>query len=307
MVNDATDIKVTSRGVDLTQFSSYFGRYAGYAVDKGKLDLDCDYRVTKRKLTANNQIKADQFTFGEATNSKEATKFPVKFGLAVLKDKDGLVDLDVPVKGNVDDPNFRLYKVVWKAITDLLVKTVTSPLAVLGKVFGGGTETLDVIDFQPGAPDLTPGAEKSLQGISRALAGRPALRMDIEGTTDPTADVKALKLRELKQQAGAAKGSDKNGRDGLSDEEYLRFLENRYRALPASATGAAPDPATMENAVLAAQHFPAEALASLQQQRADAARVRLVALGVDASRLSLARGGERAEKEGGARVYFTLK
>ena len=90
-------------------------------------------------------------------------------------------------------------------------------------------------------------------------------------------------------------------------DRYLRFLENRYRSVTPSASGAAPDPTTMENTVLAAQQLPPEALSSLQQQRSEAARARLITLGIDANRLSLARGGERAKKEAGARVYFTLK
>src|SRR5262249_46647893 len=112
MVNDATDVKVMSKGIDLTPLSPYCGKYAGYALDKGKLDLALDYKVAKRQLAASNLIKIDQFTFGEATNSPDATKLPVKLGLAVLQDPNGLIDLDVPVEGNVDDPNFRLGRLI---------------------------------------------------------------------------------------------------------------------------------------------------------------------------------------------------
>ncbi|HZX43201.1 MAG TPA: DUF748 domain-containing protein, partial [Myxococcaceae bacterium] len=309
MVNDATDVKVTSKGIDLTPLSPYCGKYAGYLLEKGKLDLDLQYKVAKRKLAATNLIKVDQFTFGEATNSKDATKLPVKLGLAVLQDPSGLIELDVPVEGNVDDPDFRLSRVVWRAIGNVLLKAVISPFALLGKMFGGGAEKLDVIDFQAGTPDLTPGAEKSLQGLSKAMSSRPALKVDIEGTTDPAADVKALKLRELKHLAAAAKGEKGRGEKAeMTDEEYLRFVEKRFKSLAAAApSGSPPDPATMEDAVLLAVQLPPEALGSLRQERAEAARARLVALGVDPGRLFLTEGGERAKKEAGARVYFTLK
>jgi outer membrane protein OmpA-like peptidoglycan-associated protein len=309
MVNDATDVKVTSKGIDLTPLSAYCGKYAGFVLDKGKLDLALEYKVAKRQLAASNQIKVDQFTLGEATNSKDATKLPVKLGLAVLQDPSGLIELDVPVEGNVDDPDFRLSRVVWRAIGNVLLKAVISPFALLGKAFGGGSAKLDVVDFQAGAPDLTPGAEKSLQGLFKALTSRPALKVDIEGTTDDAADVKTLKLRELKRQAAAAR-AEKAQKSELTDEEYLKFVEKRWRALgaaPPAAAGAAPDPAAMEEAVLASVQLAPEALGSLRQERAEAARTRLVALGIDPGRLFLTQGGERAKKEAGARVYFTLK
>ncbi len=307
-VNDVTDVKITSKGIDLTPLSPYCGKYAGYLLDKGKLDLDLQYKVAKRNLAATNVIKVEQFTFGEATESKDATKLPVKLGLAVLQDPDGLIELDVPVEGNVDDPNFRIGKLVWHAIGNVLLKAITSPFNLLGKLFGGGSEKLDVIDFQAGAAGLTPTADKSLQTLAKALAGRPALKADIEGTADPAADARTFRLRELKRQAEVAKAKGGSGKVELTDEEYLRFVEKRYRTLvPDVPKGAPPDPATMEETVAAAVALPPEALGSLKQERAEAARTRLVALGVDANRLFLTQGGERAKKEAGARVYFSLK
>ena len=314
MVNSATDVKVSSKGVDLTPLSPYCGKYAGYILEKGTLDLDLDYKVAKRHLAATNLVKINQFTFGEATNSPDATKLPVKLGLAVLQDRDGLIELDVPVQGNVDDPNFRLGKLIWHAIGNVLVKAVTAPFSLLGKLFGGGSaDKIDVVDFQAGTATLTPTAEKTLQGLNKALNSRPALRMDIEGTADPKADGKSLRLQELRRQAQLARSGGKGKGAEITDEEYLKYVESLYRktqpTLPPGAgpSAAAADPAAMEEAVLATIQLPPEAMRALSQERTDAVKARLVALGIEAGRLFPAQGGEKAKKEGGARAYFTLK
>jgi hypothetical protein len=308
MVNDATDVKVISKGTDLTPFSPYCGKYAGYVLDKGTVDLDLNYKVAKRRLKGSNHVTVDHLTLGEATHSKDATKLPVKLGLAVLEDTNGVIEQVVPVKGNVDDPGFRVYRVVGKAFGNVFVKAIESPFTLLAKAFGGGAnDKLDRIDFQTGAPELTPSADKSLQTLSKALAGRPSLRMDLEGTTDPVGDAKMLRARELKRQAATTQ-PEKGQKAEPSDEAYLKFVEKRWRSLaPANQSATPPDPATMEDAVLATVQLPPEALGSLRQQRAETARARLVGLGVDTGRLSLTQGGERAKKEAGARVYFTLK
>ena len=313
MINAATDVKVSSKGVDLTPLSPYCGKYAGYILDKGTLDLDLDYKVARRHLASTNVIKINQFTFGEATNSPDATKLPVKLGLAILQDRDGLIELDVPVEGNVDDPNFRLGKVIWHAIGNVLIKAVTAPFALLGKLVGGGggpNDKIDVVDFQAGTATLTPSAEKTLQGLTKALNSRPQLRMDIEGTADPTADARNLRLQELKRQAQLAVGGGK-GKE-ITDEAYEKYLEAQYKKIqpggaPAPTAGATSDPKAMEDAVLASIQLPPEAMRALAQERGSTVKARLIALGVDAGRLFPAQGGERAKKEGGARAYFTLK
>jgi len=131
--------------------------------------------------------------------------------------------------------------------------------------------------------------------------------VDIEGTADPAADGKTLKLKELKRQAAAPR-AEKGQKGEMTDEEYLKFVEKRWRSLTAqNQSGTPPDPAAMEDAVLALVQLQPESLSALRQARAEAARTRLLALGVDPGRLFLTQGGERAKKEGGTRVYFTLK
>ncbi|HLP02406.1 MAG TPA: DUF748 domain-containing protein, partial [Opitutaceae bacterium] len=133
-----SDVQVAFNGIELPPFTPYSGRYAGYVIDKGKLSLDLRYRLEKRDLTAENNFALDQFTFGQAVESPDAIKLPLKLALAILRDRNGRISESLPVRGNLDDPDFRYGRVVWHAITNLIVKAATAPFSILGGLFGGG-------------------------------------------------------------------------------------------------------------------------------------------------------------------------
>ncbi|HEX4351180.1 MAG TPA: DUF748 domain-containing protein, partial [Verrucomicrobiae bacterium] len=131
------DLKISVKDVDLTPAGPYSGKFAGYSIAEGKLNLDLSYHLVGKKLEAKNIITLDQFTFGDKVNSPDATHLPVRLAVAILKDRDGKIVLDVPVEGSIDDPKFRIGKVVTRAIENILEKVATSPFSLLGAAFGG--------------------------------------------------------------------------------------------------------------------------------------------------------------------------
>jgi len=149
------EIKISVKDMDLTPASPYAGKFAGYGIAEGKLNLDLVYELAGRKLNSKNVITLDRFTFGEKVASQDATHLPVRLAVAILKDRDGKIVLDVPVQGSLDDPKFRIGKVVERAIVNILEKVATSPFSLLGAVFGGGGEELGWQDFAPGSAALT--------------------------------------------------------------------------------------------------------------------------------------------------------
>jgi len=198
--NLTTDLKITMQNVDLTPTSPYSGKYAGYRIAKGKLAVNLDYKISDRKLAAKNLITLDQFTFGEKVESPDATKLPVKLGVAVLQDRNGKIELDVPVEGNLDDPEFRLGKVVGRAILNVITKIITSPFSVLGSLFGGKGEEIRYQDFSPGSSLILAEGKSKLDALVKGLYERPALQLEIEGSIDPDADRKGLRQVRLYQQ-----------------------------------------------------------------------------------------------------------
>ncbi|HUC83965.1 MAG TPA: DUF748 domain-containing protein [Candidatus Acidoferrales bacterium] len=225
------DLKISVKNVDLTPASPYAGKFAGYGIAEGKLNLDLDYRIIGKKIAAKNVVTLDQFTFGERVNSPEATHLPVRLAVAILKDRDGKIVLDVPIEGSLDDPKFRIGKVVTRAIVNILEKVATSPFSLLGAAFGGGGEELGWQDFSPGSAQLTPEDTKKLDLLAKALQARPALKLQIAGSIDPTGDREGLQRAALDQEIRERKWAKLRRREqttGSADQLVLTPADRSY-------------------------------------------------------------------------------
>ena len=193
-------INVSVRDVDLTPTSSYAGKFAGYRIMEGKLNLDLAYELVGKKLNSKNVVTLDRFTFGEKVESPDATHLPVRLAIAILKDRNGKIVLDVPIEGSLDDPKFRIGKVVTRVIVNLLEKVATSPFSLLGAVFGGGGEELGYQDFAPGSAELTAADKAKLDSLGKGLYERPALGLEIAGSIDPNGDREGLQRAALDRE-----------------------------------------------------------------------------------------------------------
>lgn len=191
------DAQVSLQRVDLQPFSPYIGRYAGYELARGQLFADVRAKIADRRVDLSNVITLDQFAFGAATNSPDATKLPVRLGVALLQDPDGKIVLDVPVQGSLDDPEFHLGRVALRAVVNLLTKAAVAPFSLLGAIFGGGGDELGRQEFAPGESALTPDDLAKLGTLVKALNARPGLNVNLEGSFDAAADSSALKHAKL--------------------------------------------------------------------------------------------------------------
>jgi hypothetical protein len=203
--DQTNEIKIAVNSVDLTPLSPYSGKYAGYRIAKGKVSVALAYHLHGRDLKSENVITVDQFTFGEKVNSPDATKLPVRLGVAVLKDRNGKIILDVPIEGSLEDPQFRLHKVIVRAIWNIVEKAITSPFAVLGAMFGGKGEEIRYEDFPPGTSELTAASKEKLDVINKALYERPGLKLEISGSVDTNTDLDGLRAVHLEKELRSRK------------------------------------------------------------------------------------------------------
>ena len=205
-IRNRTNFRVQMRNVDLTSVSPYSMKFAGYRIASGHLGLDLRYRVHEGALDGDNQITLEQFTLGEHVESPDALKLPIELAIALLKDADGRIDLEVPVKGSFDDPLFDYGAIVRKAIGNLVTGIVSAPFRALARLFGGSGEEVGAIAFEPGSARLLPPGREKLGRMVKALAQRPELKVVIPAHYDSEADARALKrdalARDIARRAG---------------------------------------------------------------------------------------------------------
>jgi uncharacterized protein involved in outer membrane biogenesis len=233
-----SDVGLSFRNLELTTFNPYSGKFAGYNISKGKLSTELRYRIEDRRLDAQHHIVVDNLEFGDKTDSKDAAPIPIKLAVALLKDRNGVIDLQLPVGGSLDDPKFRLAPIIWKALLGLLTKIATAPFAALGALFGGGEE-LAYVDFQAGSAALAPNQVEQLNKLALALAERPQLRLDVPVTLLAEPDSKAIATANLYARVPALTEA--------SEEPALRRRLMQLEELYKASTKVAPEyPAATE-------------------------------------------------------------
>jgi hypothetical protein len=277
--------------MDLTTYSPYFTKFAGYRIDRGKLTLDLRYKLNKRFLEAENRIVINQLTLGEKVDGPDVTSLPVKLCIALLKDSKGDIDMDIPVSGSIDDPDFSFFPIILKAVLNLLWKIVTAPFALIGALFGGG-EDLDHVGFEPGLDSLSQVQAGKLASVARGLTERPGLHLDIRGTFSDSLDGRVLAHEALLRKVRPS------GNGPWTRQEEERMLEIYKQTFGTDAALLVPgeESETRKQQIieaarqrLAASMPPSEnALRELARRRAESVmRIVTTQQGIDPARLFL--------------------
>ena len=216
------DIATSFKRVELTTLTPYSGKFAGYRIRKGRLNLDLHYLITKGQLKAENKVVVEQLQLGEKVDSPDAVSLPLKLAIALLKDVDGKISIELPVTGDLNNPQFSVMPIVWQTLRNLIVKAAAAPFKMIGGlVSGGGSEDLGTVSFAPGSSDLSKEAEGSLVKLSQALKERPALRLEIEGTAAASSDGPPIAEQRLEREY---------------QYNYYKMLQRRGDKVPAQAS-----------------------------------------------------------------------
>jgi uncharacterized protein involved in outer membrane biogenesis len=260
-----TDLAVIFRNVPMSSLSPYSATFAGRRIEGGTLSLDLEYKIDRSMLMGENKVVLTKLQLGERVESPGAMRLPLDLAIAILSDADGRIDLALPVRGNVDHPEFSYGHLIWQALVTVITKVATAPFRALGSLFGGDGEKLEAVAFEPGRDVLLPPEREKLKRVGEVLGKRPRLKLTVHGSYDAKLDgeaLRALHVREnLAQRLGVKlRPGEDPGPVALDDVKTQRALEaalsergggkavDEFVAAYEKASGKKPDRA---NAVLA--------------------------------------------------------
>ncbi|MNP93798.1 OmpA family protein [compost metagenome] len=318
------DITAKMRDLDLAPLSPYSVRYAGHGIERGKMSMDVNYKIAPDgQLTATNKLVLNQLKFGDEV-AGAPNSLPVRLAVTLLADRNGVIDVDLPLRGSLNDPQFSIGPLIFKAVVNLIVKAVTAPFSLLtGGLGGGGSGDSSAITFEPGSSTLSSGAKESLDKVVKALTERPTLQMTVVGTSSLEKERDAYQRQRLRQltQAEKRRVAVRGGQTGtevapVTDAEYPELLTAVYKrsdiTKPRNMVGLAKDLPVkeMENLLLASVPVDEESMRQLAVERGAVVRDYLLAQKLPSERLFL--GAVRTTASGndwkpGAELSLTMK
>lgn len=314
------DIAANVKGMELAQFSAYSGKYIGYGIEKGKLSFDVAYKVENGQLSAENALVLDQLTLGDKVESESAVNLPVQLALALLKDRNGVIDINLPVSGSLNDPEFSVGGIIFRVFVNLIQKAVTAPFSLLASLVGD-TEELSWLTFEPGSYVIAESEQKKLESLAKALGNRPALTLEIAGKYDPAIDSdglgKQIILRKIRAMKAGELGKKADGQKvTVNDREYHGLLKRLYSdedfKKPRNWIGFSKSLPVSEMERLLSRHFAGKKddLILLANRRAQTVKEWLVSKGgIPEERLFVlaSKARDADGDESGNRVDFSLK
>ncbi|ROL76794.1 DUF748 domain-containing protein [Pseudomonas vranovensis] len=218
----ALDIATSFKRVELTTLTPYSGKFAGFRIRKGRLNIDLHYVITQGKLKAENKVVVEQLQLGEKVDSPDAVDLPIRLAVALLKDTDGKISIELPVTGDLNDPQFSVMPIVWQTLRNLVLRAAQAPFKFIGGlVSGGDSQDLGNVAFAAGSSDLGPDAQSALDKLATALKERPALRLEIEGTSAQSSDGPLIAQQRLEREYQST---------------YYKILQRRGDKVPAQAS-----------------------------------------------------------------------
>jgi len=267
-----TDIKLDFKDIDLTDITPYSGQFVGYKIKKGKLNLNLNYSVADSKLNGSNFINFDSLTLGEKVDSKDAVNLPLSLAISILSDQNNQINIDLPVEGNLDDPDFKYGGVIWAAVKKLFADITLAPFRFLGNALGLGSKDLSSIDFLAGSSELISSEAPKIADFIKLTGSKPKMKLSITPTYS-TLDESFYKNKKLDQKINQIIASSGKDYIAVLNELVPNLKDRNEKALREEA--------------LKGIEVDKEKLIELANERANAVKEALIKAGLEAGRINI--------------------
>ena len=298
------DITANLRNLRLETFNPYVAKFAGYRIASGRLSARLRYEVRDGRLVGTNQLTFENMQLGEKLEQKGLVDLPLELAVALLADPQGRINLDIPVRGSLSDPQFDFGAIVAEALGNVVRRIVSAPFRALARLFGGDADAGDAgqVAFAPGSAQLSPPAEESVARLAEGLGERPQLAIEVRGGFDPARDLEALRLRaarrDVARAAGVGAAPDLSNRKVIAAAERLYLQRGGQRAaLRRLREGKESYGRALLAQLAAAVTIDPVEIQALAGERAETVRLALIDHGVDPSRVSVGEPREAPAAE----------
>jgi len=238
-VTGQTNIKLAFSNLDLPSMTPYTVKFAGREIAEGKADIDLTYEIVESDLSASNNIVIRDIRLGDRVESPDAMDLPLDLAVSLLKNSQGVIELNIPVSGDINDPEFAIGPVIRGAIGNAIRNIVTAPFRFLGSLIGSDDDSIDGISFRAGRSDIAPPEQERLLKLVEALSQRPQLALQVPAPFDETADKQALQKAAVEQRIESLM-SEANSEDQRKTQRQ-KILEELY-----TAAGLSPELQTIQ-------------------------------------------------------------
>jgi hypothetical protein len=267
------DLSLSFKGMDIAGLTPYTGNYAGYAIDRGILNIDLAYTLENSHLVGANRIIIEQLKLGDKVDSEQAVDLPLGLAIALLTDLNGVIDIDLPISGDVASPEFSIGSVVFGALVNLITKAVTAPFSLLAGLIGSADD-FQRINFDSGSAVLNERMISQLDALTEALRQRPGLMLTIGGRLELDRDTQML-ARKLFDQSLVSNGLSEE-QIGQRGQPWQEAITTAYVKLDNAMEPADIDVELQYKALVKTIEVDRDTLNQLLQERASAVKRYLI-------------------------------
>ena len=279
----STEVKFSFKDIDLVDVTPYSGQFLGYKIEKGKLNLTLNYDVKDSKLNGSNVVNLDTLTLGEKVESKDAVDLPLSLAISILSDQNNQINIDLPVTGDLNDPDFKYGGIVWEAVKKLFADITLAPFRFLGNMLGLSSKDLNTIDFMPANAELIVSEQAKIADFIKLMTAKPKMKLSI---TPAYSDVDVTALKNAKLNEKISQTMNQTGKDYAGALASLAPKEK------------STDEKALREAALKGIEVKKEQLLELANARAQAIKAALVQAGLAEDRMTVKKPEKTDVKQG---------